>query len=164
MFLVQWIRITSAGVGGLCFGFLALCKVGFVCGVCVPCNVLKIAWGSVGKTFGCIQLLRCVQIGWRITFECLRSSGIRSSDAPLKIQCSFIRWCWFSSRCRYFVNTMLCAVVMLRPLIARLVFNEGFCDNADWRSSPNGTICFCCRLSHGQHAKDPYSFLFSQPQ
>ena len=28
---------------------LALCKVGFVSGFCVPCNVLKIALGRVGK-------------------------------------------------------------------------------------------------------------------
>jgi len=40
---------SSAGVGGLCVGILALCKVGFVSGFCVPCNVLKIAWGRVGK-------------------------------------------------------------------------------------------------------------------
>lgn len=43
--------------------FLALCKVGFVSGFCAPCNVLKIALGSVGKVLGCVQLLRCVQIG-----------------------------------------------------------------------------------------------------
>jgi len=37
-------------VGGLgALAFLALCKVGFVSGFCVPCNVLKIAWGRVGK-------------------------------------------------------------------------------------------------------------------
>ena len=31
-------------VGGLgALAFLALCKVGFVLGFCVPCNVLKIA-------------------------------------------------------------------------------------------------------------------------
>jgi hypothetical protein len=37
-------------VGGhWALAFLALCKVGFVSGFCVPCNVLKIAWGRVGK-------------------------------------------------------------------------------------------------------------------
>ena len=40
---------SSAGVGGCALAFLALCKVGFVLGLCVPCNVLKIAWGRVGK-------------------------------------------------------------------------------------------------------------------
>jgi hypothetical protein len=41
---VRWV------VGGLgALAFLALCKVGFVTGFCVPCNVLKIAWGRVGK-------------------------------------------------------------------------------------------------------------------
>jgi hypothetical protein len=34
---------------GCALPFLALCKVGFVSGFCVPCNVLKIAWGWVGK-------------------------------------------------------------------------------------------------------------------
>lgn len=31
---------------------LALCKIGFVSGFGVPRNVLKIAWGSVGKVYG----------------------------------------------------------------------------------------------------------------
>ena len=43
--------------------FLALCKVGFVSGLCAPCNVLKIAWGSFGKVSGCVKLVRCVQQG-----------------------------------------------------------------------------------------------------
>jgi hypothetical protein len=34
---------------GCALPFLALCKVGFVSGFCVPCNVLKIAWGRVGN-------------------------------------------------------------------------------------------------------------------
>jgi hypothetical protein len=43
-------RYSSAGVGvGCALAFLALCKVGFVSGLCVPCNVLKIALGRVGK-------------------------------------------------------------------------------------------------------------------
>lgn len=29
--------------------FLALCKAGFVSGFCLPCNVIKITWGRVGK-------------------------------------------------------------------------------------------------------------------
>ena len=37
-------------VGGLgALAFLALGKVGFVFGFCVPCHVLKIALGRVGK-------------------------------------------------------------------------------------------------------------------
>jgi len=34
---------------GCALVFLTLCKVGFVSGSCVLCNVLKIAWGRVGK-------------------------------------------------------------------------------------------------------------------
>jgi hypothetical protein len=42
-------RYSSAGWVGCALAFLALCKVGFVSGFCVPCNVLKIALGRVGK-------------------------------------------------------------------------------------------------------------------
>ena len=35
---------------GCALAFLALGKVGFVSGVCVPCNVLKIAWGRAAKS------------------------------------------------------------------------------------------------------------------
>jgi len=41
--------IRQPGWAGCVLAFLALCKVGFVSGFCVPCNVLKIAWGRVGK-------------------------------------------------------------------------------------------------------------------
>jgi len=41
---VRWVE---GGLGAL--AFLALCKVGLVQGLCVPCNVLKIVWGRVGK-------------------------------------------------------------------------------------------------------------------
>ena len=43
------IDIRPLGWAGCALAFLALCKVGFVSGFCVPCNVLKIAWGRVGK-------------------------------------------------------------------------------------------------------------------
>ena len=43
------IDIRPPGWVGCALAFLALCKVGFVSGFCVPCNVLKIAWGRVGK-------------------------------------------------------------------------------------------------------------------
>ena len=41
--------IRQPGWVGCALAFLALCKVGFVSGFCVPCNVLKIALGRVGK-------------------------------------------------------------------------------------------------------------------
>jgi hypothetical protein len=34
---------------GWALAFLALCKVGFMSGLCVLCNVLKIELGRVGK-------------------------------------------------------------------------------------------------------------------
>ena len=43
------IDIRQPGWVGCVLAFLALCKVGFVSGFCVPCNVLKIALGRVGK-------------------------------------------------------------------------------------------------------------------
>jgi len=43
------IDIRQPGWVGCVLAFLALCKVGFVSWLCVPCNVLKIAWGRVGK-------------------------------------------------------------------------------------------------------------------
>ena len=43
------IDIRQPGWVGCVLAFLALCKVGFVSGFCAPCNVLKIAWGRVGK-------------------------------------------------------------------------------------------------------------------
>jgi hypothetical protein len=43
------IDIRELGWVGCAMAFLALCKVGFVSGFCVPCNVLKIALGRVGK-------------------------------------------------------------------------------------------------------------------
>ena len=53
------IDIRQQGWVGCALAFLALCKVGFVSGFCVPCNVLKIALGSVGKVMdACI----CVDV------------------------------------------------------------------------------------------------------
>ena len=46
------IDIRQPGWVGCALAFLALCKVGFVSGLCVPCNVLKISWGRVGKVMG----------------------------------------------------------------------------------------------------------------
>jgi hypothetical protein len=43
------IDIRQPGWVGCAFAFLALGKVGFVSGSCVPCHVLKIARGRVGK-------------------------------------------------------------------------------------------------------------------
>ncbi len=45
------IGIRQPGCVGCALAFLALCKVGFVSGFCVPCNVLKIAWGRVAKSW-----------------------------------------------------------------------------------------------------------------
>ena len=42
--------IRQPGCVGCALAFLALCKVGFVSGFCVPCNVLKIALGRVAKS------------------------------------------------------------------------------------------------------------------
>ena len=45
----MFIDFRQPGWVGCALAFLALCKVGFVSGFRVPCNVLKIAWGRVGK-------------------------------------------------------------------------------------------------------------------
>jgi len=45
------IDIRQLGRVGCVLAFLALCKVWFVSGFCVPCNVLKIAWGSMAKSW-----------------------------------------------------------------------------------------------------------------
>ncbi len=45
----MFIDIRQPGWVGCALVFLALCKVGFVSGLCVPCNVLKIALGRVGN-------------------------------------------------------------------------------------------------------------------
>ena len=42
--------------------FLALCKVGFVSGFCVACNVLKIAWGRVGKVMDACICVGCFKV------------------------------------------------------------------------------------------------------
>jgi len=47
--LLMFIDIRQMGWLACALAFLALCKVGFVAGFCVPCNVLKIAWGGEGK-------------------------------------------------------------------------------------------------------------------
>jgi len=54
--------IRQPGWVGCALAFLALCKVGFVSGFCVPCNVLKIAWGSMAKSW-VFKYVRNVQIG-----------------------------------------------------------------------------------------------------
>jgi len=43
------IDVRLLGWVGCALAFLALCKVRFESRFCVPCNVLKIAWGRVGK-------------------------------------------------------------------------------------------------------------------
>ena len=43
------IDIRQPGCAGCVLAYFALCKVGYVSGFCLPCNVLKIAWGRVGK-------------------------------------------------------------------------------------------------------------------
>jgi len=45
------IDIRQPGWVGCGLAFLALGKVGFVSGFGVPCNVLKIAWGSMAKSW-----------------------------------------------------------------------------------------------------------------
>ena len=59
MFKVQFVRILSAGVCGLCVGILALCKVGFASEFFVPYNVLKIASGPVGKVTDVVIYVGC---------------------------------------------------------------------------------------------------------
>ena len=53
------IDIRKAGWLGCALVFLALCKVGFVSGFCVPCNVLKIARGRVGKVMDVCICVGC---------------------------------------------------------------------------------------------------------
>ena len=57
----QSVRWVVGGHGALTF--LALCKVGFRVLLCVPCNVLKIAWGSVGEVLGCVKLVTLCPVG-----------------------------------------------------------------------------------------------------
>jgi len=57
------VDIRQPGWVGCALAFLALCKVGFMSGFCVPCNVLKIALGSDGKVLVCVRLEYCVPIG-----------------------------------------------------------------------------------------------------
>ena len=52
-------RFRQLGCVGCVLAFLGLCKVAFVSGVCAPCNVLKIAWGSTAKFFDVSKLVRC---------------------------------------------------------------------------------------------------------
>ena len=52
------IDIRQPGWAGCALAFLALCKVGFVSGFCVPCNVLKIAWGRVVQSHVSLNLSR----------------------------------------------------------------------------------------------------------
>jgi hypothetical protein len=60
------IDIRQPGWLGSALAFLALCKVGFVSGFCVPCNVLKIAWGRVGKVMDdCL----CAGCYFRVTYN-----------------------------------------------------------------------------------------------
>ena len=51
--------IRLLGWAGCALAFLALCKVGFVSGFCVPCNVLKIALGRVGKVMDACMYVGC---------------------------------------------------------------------------------------------------------
>jgi len=54
--LLMMIDIRQPEWVGCVLAFLALCKVGFVSGFCVPCNVLKIAWGRVGKVMDALYV------------------------------------------------------------------------------------------------------------
>jgi hypothetical protein len=45
------IDIRQPGWVGCALAFLALGKVGFVSGFCVPCHVPKIAWGRAAKSW-----------------------------------------------------------------------------------------------------------------
>jgi hypothetical protein len=57
--LLMMIDIRLLGWLGCALALLALCKVGFVSGFCVPCNVLKIAWGRVGKVMDVYMFAGC---------------------------------------------------------------------------------------------------------
>jgi hypothetical protein len=50
LFVVAEYTSVSRGEWAVRWAFLALCKVGFVPGFCVPCNVLKIALGRVAES------------------------------------------------------------------------------------------------------------------
>jgi hypothetical protein len=76
-------RYSSAGVGGLCVGILALCKVGFVSGFCVPCNVLKIAWDSMAKSW-VFNNVRNAEIGLHTTSVCLKTTVAFSNIVQFK--------------------------------------------------------------------------------
>ena len=56
------IDIRQPGWVGCVLAFLALCKVRFMSGFCVPCNVLKIASGSMAKSW-VFEYVRNVSIG-----------------------------------------------------------------------------------------------------
>jgi len=54
-FRLLLIDIRQPGWEGCVLAFLALCKVGFVFGLCAPCNVLKMAWGQRRRSFRMCQ-------------------------------------------------------------------------------------------------------------
>ena len=59
-------RYSSAGVGGLCIGIFSSWQ-GWLCvRVCVPCHVLKIAWGRVGKV---MDDYICAGCFFRVTYN-----------------------------------------------------------------------------------------------
>jgi len=51
------IDIRQPGCEGCALAFLALGKVGFVAGFCVPCHVLKITWGRAAMSWMFIYVL-----------------------------------------------------------------------------------------------------------
>ena len=51
VFNILLIDIRQPGCVDCALAFLALCKVGFVSGFCVPCNVLKIALGRAAESW-----------------------------------------------------------------------------------------------------------------
>ena len=74
------IDVRPPGWVGCALAFLALCKVGFVSGFCVPCNVLKIAWDSMAKSW-VFNNVRNAEIGLHTTDRACRSTGISIPSA-----------------------------------------------------------------------------------
>ena len=74
------IDIRQPGWVGCVLAFLALCKVWFVSGLCVPCNVLKIASGSMAKSWVFVYV-RNGSIGWHTKLKHRRCGGIFYSSA-----------------------------------------------------------------------------------
>ena len=87
-------------VGRLCVGIFSsfvpiAIGVGFVLGFCVPCNVLKIAWGRVGKVMdACMRKMfnRVAYNAWlSAVVGCLRTKPAAQARLMLPIPCALLQ-------------------------------------------------------------------------